>query len=233
MSQSGNGGLPKRHTVYDDPGPENIRSTIGWAVLALTIGDVIGNIFLPNNDLNIAVSAAAKMCLYYYVPRAVYAIWIGSTKPSGYLIVGVVLSWFSQDGQAILSVMACLSRFSPTLMNSELFSRLKLITVVAAICHVVPRGAADCTVPRRDKATVFGFLGSRSCWRLPFWRSGPTQYPSSTGYPAGRATSSRPAPCRPVESLQRDLPARGATRPLHGSRAAGGPCVPHHRGCCR
>ena len=163
MNKSGKRGLPSRHSVYDDPGPENVRSTLGWTALALVAAYVVGNTFLPNNDLNVAVSilvsATSTMCLCYYAPRAVYALWTGSAAPSDYLIVGVVLSWFSQDGQAVLSVMARLSGFSPVLMNSELFGIFKLITVLAAICHVVPRGAADGVVPRSDKVAVYGFLG--------------------------------------------------------------------------
>lgn len=149
--------------IYDDPRPENIRSTIGWTVFVLVLGYVVVNALVPNNDVNIGVSVlvgtTATMVLCFYLMTAIKAIWTGSDRHTDYLIVGIVLSWISQDGQAWLSVAARLSGFSPILMNSELFAPLKLLSVVAAVLHVIPRGAADGVVPRSNKAAVFGFLG--------------------------------------------------------------------------
>lgn len=147
-----------KHTIYDDDRPENIRSTIGWTVAILTIGYILINAFVPNNDINIAVDVLvgvmATMALVYYLGAAVRAVWTGSQANTDYLIVGITLSWLSQDGQAWMRVVARLSQFDPAFLNSELFAPLKLLSVVAAVLHVIPRGAANGVVPTGDRVAV-------------------------------------------------------------------------------
>lgn len=148
--------------IYDDTRPETIRSTIYLSTLVLVVGFVVLNAFLPNSDVNLVVgvlqATMATMVLCYYIMAAIRAVVTGSSANTDFLIVGIVLSWISTDGQAILALLARLSNFSPTLMNSELFAPLKLLSVIAAILHVVPKGAANGVVPQGNKAAVGGFL---------------------------------------------------------------------------
>lgn len=148
--------------IYDRERPETIRSTIYLSSLILVTGYVILNIFMPNNDMNLIVGVmqvvGATMVLCYYIWAAIKAIFTGSSANVDFLIVGIVLSWISTDGQAALALLARLSNFPPTLMNSELFPPLKLLSVIAAILHVIPRGAADGVVPASNKASVAAFM---------------------------------------------------------------------------
>lgn len=148
--------------IYDRTTPETIRSTIYLSALILIIGYCTLNVFLPNNDMNLIVGmmqvVMATMVLCYYIVAAIKAVFTGSSKNVDFLIVGIVLSWISTDGQAALALLARLSGFPPALMNSELFPPLKLLSVIAAILHVIPRGAADGVVPKSNKATVVGFV---------------------------------------------------------------------------
>lgn len=147
-----------KHTIYDDDRPENIRGVIFWTVLFLTIGYVAFNAVSPNNDVNIAVDILvgtfATMALVYYIGAAAKAIWTGSRANTDYLIVGICLSWASQDGQAWLRVVSRLSGFDLAFTNSELFAPVKLLSVIAAILHVIPKGAADGVVPQGNKKSV-------------------------------------------------------------------------------
>lgn len=148
--------------IYDRTTPETIRSTIYLSALILIVGYTALNVFLPNNDMNLIVGmmqvVMATMVLCYYIVAAIKAVFTGSSKNVDFLIVGIVLSWISTDGQAALALLARLSGFPPALMNSELFPPLKLLSVIAAILHVIPRGAADGVVPKSNKATVVGFV---------------------------------------------------------------------------
>lgn len=147
-----------KHTIYDDDTPENIRGVIGWTVLLLAIGYACFNALLPNNDINIAVDVLigtfASMALFYYIGAAARAIWVGSRANTDYLIVGICLSWLSQDGQAWLRVISRLSGFDLVFTNSELFGPVKLLSVIAAVMHVIPKGAANGVVPQADKRAV-------------------------------------------------------------------------------
>lgn len=148
--------------IYDDTRPETIRSTIYLSTLVLILGYVALNVFLPNSDVNIVVgvlqAVMASMVLCYYIAAAIRAVVTGSSANTDFLIVGIVLSWISTDGQAILALLARLSGFPPALMNSELFAPLKLLSVIAAVLHVVPKGAANGVVPQGNKAAVAGFF---------------------------------------------------------------------------
>lgn len=147
-----------KHTIYDQDRPENIRGVIGWTVLLLAIGYVAFNAVFPNNDVNIAVDVLvgvfATMALSYYVGAAIRAIWVGSRANTDYLIVGICLSWMSQDGQAWLRVISRLSGFDLSFTNSELFGPVKLLSIIAAVLHVIPRGAANGVVPQGNKKAV-------------------------------------------------------------------------------
>lgn len=144
--------------IYHDPRPENIRSIIVWTAFVLGCGYVALNAVLPNNDMNIAVDiligVMALVVLSFYVRAAFLAIWTGSEKNTDYLIVGIALSWMSQDGQAWLRAILRLSGFSQTFANSELFVPIKLLSVVAAVLHIVPKGAANGVVPRGNTYAV-------------------------------------------------------------------------------
>lgn len=149
--------------IYHDPRPENIRSVILWTAFVLGCGFVTLNAFLPNNDLNIAVDiligVMAMVVLTFYVRAAFLALWVGSRTNTDYLIVGIALSWLSQDGQAWLRTVLRLSNFNPAFANSELFVPIKLLTVVAAVLHIVPKGAANGVVPRGNTYSVMvGFV---------------------------------------------------------------------------
>lgn len=148
--------------IYDDPRPENIRGVIAWTVFALGCGYVALNAVLPNNDLNIAVDiligVMAMVVLSFYIKAAWLALWTGSHTNTDYLIVGIALSWLSQDGQAWLRALLRLSNFNPAFANSEFFVPIKLLTVVAAVLHIVPKGAANGVVPKGNTmSVVFGF----------------------------------------------------------------------------
>lgn len=137
---------------------ENIRGVIWWTVIFMGAGFLALNAFHPNNDVNIAVDiligVMSTMALSFYIFTAIKAVWTGSRAHVDYLIVGIALSWLSQDGQAWLRVISRLSGFDPAFVNSELFAPIKLLSVVAAVLHVVPKGAANGVVPRGNSAAV-------------------------------------------------------------------------------
>ncbi|GJE25369.1 hypothetical protein [Methylobacterium organophilum] len=64
------------------------------------------------------------------------------------------MSWISQDGQAWLRVISRLSNFNPAFVNSEIFGLVKLVTVVAAVLHIVPKGAVNGVIPRGNTYSV-------------------------------------------------------------------------------
>ena len=144
--------------IYHDPRPENIRSIIAWTAFVLGCGYVALNAVLPNNDMNIAVDiligVMALVVLSFYIRAAFLALWTGSEKNTDYLIVGICLSWMSQDGQAWLRAILRLSGFNQTLANSELFVPIKLLSVIAAVLHIVPKGAANGVVPRGNAHAI-------------------------------------------------------------------------------
>ncbi len=148
--------LPDWHGVYDAPGSENVRSVIGLSSLVLLVLYVGLNAIVPNNDVNIVLSIVqgtmATMVLFFYLPRALYAIWIASQDKQDYLIVGIVLGWLATDGQAWLTAVARLAGLPPAFMNSEFFAIPKVVYIVAAVMHVIPRGAANGVIPRGNKA---------------------------------------------------------------------------------
>jgi hypothetical protein len=143
---------------FEDHPPENIRGVIGWTVLFLTAGYVAFNAFYPNNDVNIAVDVLvgtfATMAVSYYIFAALKAVWTGSRANTDYLIVGIALSWISQDSLAWLRVVSRLSGFDPAFLNSEIFAPVKLLSVIAAVLHVIPKGAANGVVPRGNRSAV-------------------------------------------------------------------------------
>lgn len=151
-----------KHTIYDRDEPENIRGVIGWTVFCLALGYIAFNAMFPNNDVNIAVDILigvfATMALTYYIGAAARAIWVGSRANTDYLIVGICLSWMSQDGQAWLRVISRLSGFNLAFTNSELFGPVKLLSIIAAVLHVIPRGAANGVVPQGNKKAVIWSL---------------------------------------------------------------------------
>lgn len=148
---------------FEDAPHENIRGVIGWTVLLLTAGYVVFNAFYPNNDVNIAVDVLvgtfATMAVSYYIVAAIKAIWTGSRANTDYLIVGICLSWLSQDALAWLRVVTRLSGFDPAFLNSEIFAPVKLLSVIAAVLHVIPKGAANGVVPRGNRSAVMVTFG--------------------------------------------------------------------------
>lgn len=152
--------------IYHDPTPENIRSVIAWAAFVIGCGYLVLNVALPNNDVNIAVDiligVMALVVLAFYIPAALLALWTGSRANTDYLIVGIALSWMSQDGQAWLRAILRLSNFNPAFANSEFFVPIKLLSVVAAVLHIVPRGAANGIVPKGNTASVLVGFGLAS-----------------------------------------------------------------------
>lgn len=148
---------------YDHEEPANVRSTIAWTVFVLILGYIAFNAAYPNNDVNVAIGVLqgtmATMVLCYYFWWAIKAIWKKSQDREDYLIAGIVLAWISTDGQAWLSVVARLAKFPPEFVNSELFAPVKLISVVAAVLHVIPKGAANGVIPRGNKKAVSIFFG--------------------------------------------------------------------------
>ncbi|MRI57472.1 hypothetical protein D8770_26600 [Methylobacterium sp. DB1607] len=149
--------------IYHDPRPENIRSVIAWTAFLLGCGYIALNAVLPNNDMNIAVDiligVMATVVLSFYIRAGILALWTGSRTNTDYLIVGIALSWLSQDGQAWLRTILRLSNFNPAFANSELFVPIKLLTVIAAVLHIVPKGAANGVVPRGNTYSVLVGFG--------------------------------------------------------------------------
>lgn len=137
--------VPWRTGIYNDDSPENVRSTIGWVCFLLIIGYVCFNVFSKNNDVNLGldtiIGVLGLYVVFKYLRRSVITILTGSGDASDFLIVGVLLSWLSQSGRAAGSIVTRLSGFDPAWLNSEYFGIVKFITIVAAVCHVVPAGA--------------------------------------------------------------------------------------------
>ena len=152
--------LPRVHSIYDSDKPENIRSIIAWLIGFLTFGYIALNAFVPNGDMNIGIdvllTVMALSALSYYIAAALRAIISGSRVYIDFLIVAISLSWLSQGGQAALRVITRLSGFDPAFVNNELFGVFKLMSVIAAVLHILPRGAADGVVPKSNTATVLG-----------------------------------------------------------------------------
>ncbi|GJE37865.1 hypothetical protein KHHGKMAE_1927 [Methylobacterium persicinum] len=134
-----------RTGIYNHDGPENVNSTIGWVCFLLIFGYVGFNVFSPNNDINIGLDTIIGVLGIYvvfkYLRRSVITILTGSGDSSDFLIVGVLLSWLSQSGRAAGSIVTRLSGFDPAWLNSEYFGIVKVVTILAAVCHVVPAGA--------------------------------------------------------------------------------------------
>lgn len=143
---------------YAHQGPENIRSIIGWCLLLLLLGFVVLNALLPNNDFNIAVDTLlfvlGIVALAFYIGPASKALWRGSQDPTDYLIVGIALSWISQDIQAPLRVITRLTNFDPVWVNSEVFALAKLMSVVAAVLHIIPKDAIRGAIPKGNGYVV-------------------------------------------------------------------------------
>lgn len=134
-----------RTGIYNHDGPENVRSTIGWVCFFLLFGFVAFNAFFANNDVNIALDTVITVfglhVVWKYARKSIIAIFTGSGDSADYLIVGITLSWAGQAGRAAGSIVTRLSGFDPIWLNSEFFGWIKLLTIVAAVCHVVPAGA--------------------------------------------------------------------------------------------
>lgn len=137
--------MPWRTGIYNDNSPENVRSTIWGVCIFLIFGYGFVNVFAPNNDVNMGLDTIIGVLSLYvvfkYLRRSVLTILTGSGDSSDFLIVGVCLSWLSQSGRAAGSIVTRLSGFDPAWLNSEYFGIVKMITIVAAVCHVVPAGA--------------------------------------------------------------------------------------------
>ncbi|TXN78281.1 hypothetical protein [Methylobacterium sp. WL8] len=140
----------------------NIRSSASWVIGIVAFIYLIADIVLANNDLNIAVDVVlcviAFMALCYYSVRAAVAVWTGSQAYVDYLIVAIALGWMSQSGQAGLRAIARLSGFDRTFTDSEIFGILKLMSIVAALMHILPRGAANGQVPKSNRTVIVGGL---------------------------------------------------------------------------
>lgn len=123
----------------------NVRSTILWWCFLLGLAYVAFNAFFPNNDVNVALDAIiAVLSLYVvakYTVKSTLAIFSGEGDSGSFLIVGVFLSWLTQSGRAMGSIVSRLSGFDPSWLNSEFFGWIKILTIFAAVCHVVAAGA--------------------------------------------------------------------------------------------
>jgi hypothetical protein len=157
--------VPWRSGIYNDTRPENVRSTIGWVCLFLLFGFAALDTFYPNSDVNLALDTIITVfglhVVSKYVRKSLVAIFEGSRSSADFLIVGITLSWLGQAGRAVGSIITRLSGFDPAWVNSEFFGLIKLVTIVAAICHVVPAGA----ISRNGKESVpapsrFGLAGT-------------------------------------------------------------------------
>jgi hypothetical protein len=137
--------VPWRTGIYNDDSPENVRSTISWVVFFLILGFVIFNVFWANNDVNLALDTIITVfglhVVWKYARRSILTIVKGDGEAADYLIVGITLSWLGQAGRAAGSIITRLSGFDPVWLNSEFFGWVKLITIIAAVCHVIPAGA--------------------------------------------------------------------------------------------
>lgn len=143
--------------IYNDPRPERIRGTIYLSVLLLFAVYQVINAFVPNADLILATRTLGAgfyaTVLYVYGPDAWKALTAPHPKRSDFLIVGIWISFASQLGQSIYSI---LYRLAPSqwFLNSEVVSWIVLGSVVASILHVSAPGAVDGTVPRRNRIAL-------------------------------------------------------------------------------
>ena len=137
--------MPWRTGIYNQSGPETVGSTIGWVCFALLIGYVALNVFLPNNDLNIFLDAIIWVLGLYvvikYLHRSLITIFRGAGQSPDFLVVGIFLSWLSQSGRAAGSIVTRLSALDPSWLNGEYFGFIKLVAILAAVCHVISAGA--------------------------------------------------------------------------------------------
>lgn len=156
---------------------ESVRSTIGWVCLALLIGYVGFNVFLPNNDLNIGLDVVIWVLGLYvvlkYAKKSFVTIVRGTGESPDFLVVGITLSWLSQSGRAAGSIVTRLSGFDPAWLNSEFFGFVKMLTIFAAVCHVVPAGAIQIdggeSLPKKSRfglATAFVIAASLTVFLL-------------------------------------------------------------------
>lgn len=144
---------------------ESVRGTIGWVCFALLIGYVSLNVFLPNNDVNICLDVIIWVLSLYvvlkYLTKSIGTIFTGGGQSPDFLVVGIFLSWLSQSGRAVGSMVTRLSGFDPTWLNGEFFGAIKVLTIFAAVCHVVPAGAIQIeggeSLPRQSR---FGLAGA-------------------------------------------------------------------------
>lgn len=152
--------VPWRTGIYNHDGPETVGSTISWTCFVLGAGYVALNIFLPNNDLNIFLDAIIWVLGLYvvikYLPRSAVTIIKGHGSSADFLVVGIFLSWLSQSGRAAGSIVTRLSSFDPSWLNGEYFGLVKLLTILAAVCHVIAAGAIQFpdgseSLPRRSR----------------------------------------------------------------------------------
>ena len=145
--------------IRNDGRPENIRSIIAWISMVLMAGMVGFNVVLPNNDINIGVGVlivcTASMVLCIYGRPALRAVASGSAEGTDYLIVGICLSWVATDLREVLVIVGRLANLPPTLFNAEFWAPIKLLYPIAAVLHVLPKGALDGVVPKGNKLVVF------------------------------------------------------------------------------
>lgn len=124
---------------------ESVRGTIGWVCFALLVGYITFNVFFPNNSVNICLDAIIWVLGLYvvvkYLHQSVLTILKGTAESPDFLVVGITLSWLSQAARAVGSIISRLSGFDPTWLNGEFFGVIKMLTIFAAVCHVISAGA--------------------------------------------------------------------------------------------
>ena len=124
---------------------ESVRGVIGWVCFALFIGYIALNVFLPNNDLNLFLDAIIWVLGLYvvlkYIHKSTLTIFQGTAESPDFLVVGVTISWLCQSGRSVGSIISRLSGFDPAWVNGEFFGAIKILTIFAAVCHVISAGA--------------------------------------------------------------------------------------------
>jgi hypothetical protein len=144
--------------ISSDGRPENIRSIIAGISVVLVAGMIGFNVVLPNNDINIGIGVlivcTASMVLCIYGGPAFRAVASGSAEGTDYLIVGICLSWLATDLREVLVIVGRLANFPPSLFNAEFWAPIKLLYPIAAVLHVLPKGALDGVVPKGNKLVV-------------------------------------------------------------------------------
>lgn len=135
-----------------------MRGRIWLSFVVLAIGALLFGTLLDDGELTLALrilqASASAGVVYCYARAAYFAFRVEEPIGSDYLIVGILLSFFSMFCQAIYSIVYRLLGGPTWMLYSEVAAPFVLISVIAAVLHVTAPGAVDGRVPPKNRITV-------------------------------------------------------------------------------